>query len=106
MVRHRCTRCKEDVGEYGIRHKYAGGLFCEPCLRELRQGRRIVSTGGFFGGFFSRLWSRLTGLLSIPFRPRAKTVSFDAATKVAYKTMKAKARDIPPDPRGASPQKM
>ena len=95
MVRHRCTRCKEDVGENGIRHKYAGGLFCEPCMRAVGawQGR----------GFWGRLWDSFRNFVAAPFLP--KPLVKESATKVAYSVMKAKARDIPRDARTVNPQK-
>lgn len=94
MAHHRCTRCKEEVG---IRHKYAGGLFCEPCMR---------AVGAWHGrGFWGRLWDRFTDLISAPFKPKMTSVAQDKAIKVAYNVMKAKARDIPPDFATGSPQK-
>ena len=105
MVQHRCTRCKEDVGEYGIRHKYAQGLFCEKCLRELHGG----FVGGFsFGdifGFVGDVWRRIAEFVTKPFTHR-KTVKLEKeATRVTYNAMKVKARDILRDARIVSPQK-
>jgi len=97
MVRHRCTRCKEDVEKYGIRHKYAGGLFCEDCLRIL--GVR----GSIIRGFWERLWERIKEFVAVPFKP--KPVTKDTATRVAYSVMKSKAMGIPPDARTINPQK-
>ncbi len=102
MVQHRCSRCKEDVGEDGIRHKYAQGLLCEPCLESLRVRGGIVHT---IGGFWSRLWDIVTDLVTTLFKPKAETKSRDSAIKVAYSVMKNKARDIPVDARTMTPQK-
>lgn len=92
MAHHRCTRCKQ---ESVIRHKHAGGLFCEPCMRAVGawQGR----------GFWGRLWDRFTDLVVAPFKP--KPLVKESATKVTYSVMKAKARNIPRDARTISPQK-
>ncbi len=103
MVQHRCTRCKGDVGEYGTRHKYAGGLFCEPCIRALHQGSRIAG-GGFFG-ILSFVYDALKLIHRVIFRPKTKTVPFNVKSRVAYNVMKASARDIPRDARIAVPQK-
>ncbi len=104
MAQHRCTRCKQDVGQYGIRHKYVGGLFCESCLRELRQGSRVIRNEGFFG-FVSSIWDTLKRIHQVVFRPKTKTVSFSETSRVAYKTMNLKARNIPHDARATVPQK-
>lgn len=50
MARHRCTRCKRDVGSYGRRHKYYSGVFCEECINWIR--------GGMIGGFGQRVRRR------------------------------------------------
>lgn len=104
MVRHRCTGCKEDVGELGIRHKYAGGLFCEPCLRELgvRGGRVVVH--GFWGGLFDLFRDIISGAVAVFSSVRPRLVEKDRAVKVAYSVMKNKARDMPPNACGTSPQ--
>lgn len=110
MVQHRCTRCKEDVGEFGIRHKYAQGLFCEKCLRALRGGFRIIPHGLFdFGGMFSfvsRALRRLVGYATKPFTHRITVKLEKEARRVDYNTMKVKARDILRDARTINPQKM
>ena len=60
MVRHRCTRCKKDVGQYGTRHKWKGGVYCDRCLMVIT-GVRVG--GGGLGGFFSGLLFRLIDLI-------------------------------------------
>lgn len=103
MVQHRCTRCKEDVGEHGTRHKYAQGLFCEKCLRELRGGIR-VNLGGWFG-FAGRIWRSVAEWVSRPFTHRLTVKLEKEARKTDYNVMKVKARDILRDARIVSPQK-
>jgi len=103
MTHHRCTRCKEDVGEYGIRHKYAQGLFCEKCLHELRPGVH-VSFGGWFG-FASKIWRGIVEFVTKPFTHRITVKLEKEARRVDYNTMKVKARDILRDARIVSPQK-
>lgn len=106
MVQHRCTRCKEDVGEFGTRHKYAQGLFCEPCLKALRvRGGIVRKGGGFLGGFWSRLWDIVADLVTAPFKSELATKSRDRTMRVAYNVIKNKARDIPADARTMGPQK-
>jgi len=109
MVQHRCTRCKEDVGEYGIRHKYAQGLFCEKCLRALRGGLRIIPSGLFgFGdmlSFVGRTLRLLREFITRPFTHRITVKLEKEARRVDYNTMKVKARDILRDARIVSPQK-
>ncbi len=100
MTHHRCSRCKEDVGEFGIRHKYASGLFCEPCLRELRV--LGYSKGGFWG-FFKDLVSWVAQPITAIFKPKPAKV--ERARQVAYKVMQSKALNIPPDGQSMSPQK-
>ena len=106
MVRHRCTRCKEDVGEHGIRHKYASGLFCEKCLRELRGGVVAGFSFGDIWGFVSRTWRRIVDFITKPYTHTSRIKLENKARKVAFNTIKAKARDIPPDARTLGPQKM
>lgn len=103
MVHHRCTRCKEDVGEYGTRHKYAQGLFCEKCLRALRGGF-TTNIGGWFG-FAGRIWHRLVEFVTKPFTHRITVKLEKEATRVTYNVMKARARSIPHNPQGGVPQK-
>jgi len=109
MVQHRCTRCKEDVGEYGTRHKFAQGLFCEKCLRALRGGFRLIPSGWIgFGDMFSFVGKALRWLVSRATRPFTHTLTVkleNEARKVDYHTMKVKARDILRDARIVSPQK-
>jgi len=95
MAHHRCTRCKEEVG---IRHKYAGGLFCEPCMRAVG-----AMSGRGIRGFFSDIWRRVRSFVSAPFKPKPPVK--DVAVKVAYSVMKARTRDILPDARTMNPQK-
>ncbi len=110
MAQHRCTRCKEDVGEYGTRHKFAQGLFCEKCLRALRGGFRIIPSGWLgFGDIFSFVSRTLRRFGEWATRPFTHTISVKLekeARRVDYQTMKVKARDILRDARTVSPQKM
>jgi len=100
MVRHRCSRCKEDVGEDGIRHKYGGGLFCEPCLRSLvyTPGRHVAARG-----FFWSIWDKIARAARSVFKPTA--VAENRAVKVAYSIIENKARIIPRNAQALSPQK-
>ena len=104
MVRHRCTRCKEDVGQYGIRHKYAGGLFCEDCLRELGRSPRRGFLSGVFG-FFRDIWDFVTDIARSPFQLRQERKLTSNRMKVQANVMKMKALNIPPNPSSGSPQK-
>ena len=104
MTRHRCTRCKEDVGEFGIRHKHAQGLFCEPCLRELRYKGGTVTRGGFFG-FIGSFWDSIKVFIGRTFQHRTVVKLEEQVIKTAFHTMKARAREIPRDARTLNPQK-
>ena len=103
MVHKRCTGCKEEVGRFGIRHKYAGGVFCEQCMRTmgLRHGR--------IRGFWGRLWDRIVDYTHSIFRPEAperlERKRREAKIQAHYQAMKVRALSIPPNPQGGSPQK-
>ena len=106
MATHKCTRCKEDVGEFGIRHKYAQGLFCEKCLRELRGG----VSGGILGGLWygmRRMITELVDWITAPFTRTHKVALRDKETgvKVAYSVAMNRARNIPIDAVTGNPQK-
>ncbi len=79
MAHHRCTRCKQ---ESYPRHKYAGGLFCEDCLKELGRGRRRWYSG--FTSIFSRIWEFITA----PFRPNTLERQKQKEEKANYHRMK------------------
>ena len=96
MAHHRCTRCKQESER---RHKFAGGLFCEDCLREL--GR--ASSGRL--GFWEGLWGWFKTLVVSPFKPMPKPDKKAVAAKVAYNAMRAKALKIPFNPVTLNPQK-
>lgn len=99
MTHHRCTRCKQEVG---IRHKFASGLFCEDCMRELR-GVNVR-----LRGFWGNIWYAVRAVVSMvvsPFKPKPKLEKKAVAAKVAYNTMRAKALKIPMNPAAMSPQK-
>ena len=95
MVQHRCSRCKEDVGEGGIRHKYAGGLICEPCMRSL--GMLGGGVRSFWSGLWSSFWDLVTDAVFGVFHPRTRRVAFDKEVRVAYSVQKDRVRDMPPD---------
>lgn len=100
-----CTGCKQDVGRHGIRHKYAGGVFCVRCLRGLGVGPR---RGGFFSGlfgFFHDVWDFVTDIVQSPFQLKQQRKMTSDKMKVQATVMKAKAMNIPPNPMSGSPQK-
>lgn len=101
MAHHRCTRCKEEVG---IRHKFAQGLFCEDCLRELGLGPRRGVLSGVFG-FFRDIWDFVTDIARSPFQLRQERKITVSRMKVQANVMKMKALNIPPNPTSGSPQK-
>lgn len=100
MTQHRCSRCKDDVGEFGIRHKYASGLFCEPCLREL--GVHGYGARSFWSGLWDAVVYAVKPITAI-FKPKPARV--ERVRRVAYNVMKSKALNIPPDGQSMSPQK-
>ncbi len=96
MSQHRCSRCKEDQGEYGTRHKYHSGLLCDHC-------KMMVSSGhGQHRGIFGGLWNKLVHWihrLASTFR-RETVVSQRAQARAIHhqqKTLEAKALSIPRD---------
>ena len=103
MAHKRCTGCKEEVGRFGIRHKYAGGVFCEQCMRAMGIGRGRVR------GFFGRLWGRIVDFTSSIFRPeslkRLERKRREAKIQAHYQAMKVRALSIPPNPASGAPQK-
>ena len=102
MAHHRCTRCKR---ESYPRHKYAQGLFCEPCLRELRY--EIVPRRGFWS-IFHDFWNEIVRVANSIFNRKTKRVEFKLATSrniTKFKAVQAKARVIPVDPVTLTPQK-
>lgn len=98
MVRHRCTGCKEDVGQYGVRHKYAGGVFCEQCMRSFGIHR------GRIRGFWGRLWDKIVDIIPIfhPAPARVEQKRREEKIRVHNKVMAARARTIPADPQSIS----
>lgn len=96
----RCTGCKQDVGEYGIRHKYAGGVFCEDCMRSLG-----IHRGGI-QGFWGRAWNWIADLATSIFRPetpsRIEKRRREEKIQVHAQVMKARALRIPTDPQSVS----
>lgn len=96
MANRRCTGCKEDVGRYGIRHKYAGGVFCEPCMR------LFGMLHGLIRGFFGRLWDRIVDFIPF-FRPetpsRKDEKRREEKIRVHNKVMAARALTIPANPQ-------
>lgn len=103
MAHKRCTGCKEEVGRFGIRHKYAGGVFCEQCMRSM--GIRRGRTRGFFG----TLWDKIVDFTSSIFRPEAparlERKRREAKIQAHYQAMKFRALSIPPDAASGAPQK-
>ena len=103
MAHKRCTGCKEEVGRFGIRHKYAGGVFCEQCMRAMgiRRGR--------VRGFWGRIWDWATDLASSIFHPEAperlERKRREAKIQAHYQAMKVRALSIPPNPASGAPQK-
>jgi len=97
MAHRRCTGCKEEQGRYGIRHKYAGGVFCVPCMRSLG----ILH--GLIRGFFGRLWDGITEFATSFLRPdtqgRRDEKRREEKIRVHNKVMAARALTIPANPQ-------
>lgn len=97
MANRRCTGCKQDVGRYGIRHKYAGGVFCEQCMRS------FGILHGWVRGFFGRLWDGITEFATSFFRPetpsRRDEKRREAKIRVHNRVMAARALTIPANPQ-------
>lgn len=103
MNHHRCTRCKQ---ESYPRHKYASGLFCESCLRELGvHGFRRFSFWKSVGGIFSEV----SRWLSSPFRTKKQTKlelkQAASRTKVSFKAAQSRMMRIPGNAAAGVPQK-
>ena len=97
MARHRCTRCKQEAYP---RHKFRGGLFCEPCRGEVLYGR------GFVGhGLWGRIWNSIKEFVSAPFIYQRKPDKAGKTMRVAFNAQQAKARNILMDARTTVPQK-
>lgn len=102
MVRHRCSKCKE---ESYPRHKYHGGVFCDSCIRIIRGFRPDSARRGFFGS----IWDMITSLIDkvIHHRHTVKLSVREDSRKVRtqLKAMETRGRGIPPNPEGGDPQK-
>ena len=90
MAHKRCTGCKEEVGEFGIRHKYHGGLFCERCMRSFCGVVRAKTTGRHI---LSNIWTTLKSLWHHVFDPRRFNLKTRKADTKHYSAL-AHAREI------------
>jgi hypothetical protein len=113
MATHRCTRCKVDQGKSGRRHKYKGGVYCDPCYREIGASPHrsfFFRSAGAPGsrGFFGRIWDKLVvaarSVRAIFAQRKTSNEKEKAKTAVAYSTMNQRARSIPRNPSAANPQ--
>ncbi len=100
MVHHRCTGCKQEVER---RHKFAGGVFCEPCIRASMS--TVSQCSAIHIGFWERLWARVSDFIAAPFRLQLKRIKKAKTMQVGFSTMKAKALRIPINPSAMVPQK-
>ena len=104
MQHRRCTRCKQEVGQYGVRHKWMGGVYCEQCIKIARgfgSGRR-----NWFGRAFNWVSRIVKRVLHVKTPAQKKAIKTEE--KASYKRMKdtqMKARSIPHDPTKDAPQK-
>lgn len=106
MAHHRCTRCKQ---ESETRHKYAGGLFCESCLKSLGvRGFGGFSHRGFsLRGMFGSLWDKIKYWAKSPFQSNQKAELRQAAVRfnVRYQVMRSRMLRIPANFAAGVPQK-
>ena len=102
MTHHRCTRCKQ---ESYPRHKYYGGVYCDDCIHLVQHG---AYSGQKSRGWLGSLWDKVVDFATSIFRPRPLKQLVKAQERASYARLKAlefKARSIPPNPQGGSPQK-
>ena len=103
MAHHRCTRCKQ---ESYPRHKWMGGVYCDSCIRQIRDGIHISNRSR---GRLGSLWDKIVAFTRSILHPKLlKRVerTVEQASLARLKSMEVKARrGIPINPAIQQPQK-